>query len=970
MALPISITVNGVDHTLDVGPGKSLLDVLRDDLGLTGAKRACDNGECGSCTVMLAGKSAMSCVIPARRAAGKEVLTIEGLAAAYRAGHSESCGQADLHPLQRSFADSGAAQCGFCIPGMIMEAVPLLERVGEPTRADVARRLARNLCRCTGYVKIIDAVLDASAALRGHCEPTVEPPAVGEAGDGCAPLGARIAKYDSEDHVTGRSRYAADLAAHDALHVKVVRSPHHHARIVNIDTSQAESLPGVKLVLTAADLPEHAQMLAGRPQPFLLAVDKVRFAGEAVVAIAAESAEIADEAVRLVQIDYEVLRPVLDPGSALDPCSEPIHPPSENWTVVSDVRRGDVDAEFARSAAVVEGVYRTAPREHAPMEPEAGVARMEDGVLVIRTPHHHPFAAQHWIARLVGLDPDEVRIICPAMGGNFGHRGDFLHSGLLALTVARTGRPARIVYTREDSLLGSAKAMSYLIKCRTAADKDGHLTAMEAEIIADGGCWIKHRPAGQRAGSSSVAMFAPGPYRMPAARILHLEACTNRPRSIPMRGTNIPDLAFAWESQMDMLAERLGIDLLEFRIRNALENGDSTVTGEVLDESVSAKVALEALRKPYALARERASAAPASQAWRRGIGFAAIWMSMGGGRFEEAGGDWHGLKLGPARAAAALLDDGRIRLRSGIVEKGQGIAMAVRQIAAAELGVPPTMIEMVYGDTALAPFPIATSGQRTMFHAGGAAQLAARQLREAMLAVGAERLAEPADDLAMAGREIISRRTGARLPLVKVAHAFRESGASAEFEAAFTLKPSETGQGPIYSYAAQLVELEVSIETGEVHVDRATYVADPGTVINWQTFEGQVEGGVVMGLSYGLSEAFVPGQTRTLKDYKLPCTRHVPEQVDIVIVEQPVDGGPFGAKGVAEMTASAGIASASNAIAAAIGARCYQAPSRPEVIRAALGAADDASRQPAFPELSEEALIGETDKVSSLSGPH
>jgi CO/xanthine dehydrogenase Mo-binding subunit len=419
-----------------------------------------------------------------------------------------------------------------------------------------------------------------------------------------------------------------------------------------------------------------------------------------------------------------------------------------------------------------------------------------------------------------------------------------------------------------------------------------------------------------------------------------------------MRGTNIPDLAFAWEAQLDMLAQRLGIDPLELRIANALTEGDATITDTVLDESVSARAALVALREPYRQAQARMAAAPADGPWRRGIGIAANWMSMGGGRFEHASGDWHGLKLGPTRAAIGLRADGSFLLRSGIVEKGQGIAVAVRQIAAAELGVPAESVEFLFGDTVAAPFPIATSGQRTMFHAGGAAQRAAHALRTAMLTVAAELLGEPAQQLSIAGGAIVSAG-GGRLPLAELARALPERGLPTDYEAVFALEPSASGAGPIYAYAAQLVELDVNADTGEVRVPRVTYVADPGRVINWQTFEGQVQGGVAMGMSYAFSEGFVPGQTRTLKGYRLPSARTVPAEIDILTVQAPVDGGPFGAKGLAEMTGSAGIASGLNAVAAALGVRCYEVPCRPEIIRAAqqAHAAGGESPQPEFPEI-------------------
>ncbi len=404
-----------------------------------------------------------------------------------------------------------------------------------------------------------------------------------------------------------------------------------------------------------------------------------------------------------------------------------------------------------------------------------------------------------------------------------------------------------------------------------------------------------------------------------------------------MRGTNIPDLAFAWESQMDMLAAKLDLDPLEFRIRNVIESGSSTISGVRLDESVGAKATLEALRAPYAKAQARISAEPPVAPFRRGIGLACIWQSVGGGRGEEGGGGWHGLKLGPVKAGVELLDDGRIRLQSGIVEKGQGISISLAQIAAQELNVDLGRLVMVYGDTMLAPYPIATSGQRTLFHAGGAVQRACQELKKGLVAVAAQELNRLHDTFSFQNGWVVADTDDqVRLSFLTLAKLMRERGIPRHFEGTFTFEKSETFQGPVYGYSSQLTELDVNPNTGQVKVRHVTYVADVGTVINLQCMEGQVDGGVLMGLSYALKEAFVPGETGSLKEYGLPTTKDAPDSVTGIFLEVPVEGGPFGAKGGAEMTASAGIASVANAIANAVGARIYDIPARPAIVLDAL----------------------------------
>jgi CO/xanthine dehydrogenase Mo-binding subunit/aerobic-type carbon monoxide dehydrogenase small subunit (CoxS/CutS family) len=940
----IAITVNGERRELDLDPNRSLLDVLRMDLDLTGAKQGCDDGECGSCAVLLGQRTVMSCLLPVSRVGTKPVLTIEGLAASCRLSGAGEGDLADLHPLQQAFVDFGATQCGFCIPGMIMEAHALISAKPEPTREDIVNRLSRNLCRCTGYVKIVDAVVDAANAVRKGewSRPREE---VEEA------AGARVPKRDSVDQVSGRARYAADLKVPGMLYAKVLRSPHHHARIVRIETSAAAALPGVEAVVTAVDIPARNTMLNARPQTFLFPKDKVRFRGEAVAAVAAVSEEIAEAAVGRIQVEYEIRPALLDPLEAMSDTAPQIHEPFANWVQAAAVTRGDVDRAFAEADVIVESTYQTAPREHAPMEPEAGLAYFDEGDrLVVHAPHHHPFAGQVWLAEMLGIERDRVRVICPAMGGNFGHRGDFLHDGVIALLALKTRKPVRIVYTRAESLLGSCKAHSYHLRYKTAATRDGKLTAVQAQIIGDGGCWIPHPEATTKPSSIKwLGEFAPGPYAVPNAAVTVYEVCTNRPRSNPMRGTHIPDLAFAWESQMDTLAARLRMDPLEFRLRNVIDEGGVTATGQVLDESVGARATLEAVRPAYAAARARARSEPPARPWHRGVGLACIWQVNGGGRGEEAGGGWHGLKFGPAKAAVELTDDGRIRVLCGVVEKGQGISIALAQIAAGALGVSLDTVDMVYGDTFLAPYPVGTSGQRTMFHVGGAIERACTALKAELVRAGAALLGVDATAVDIRGAWVTGRSEPTRrVAVADVARQMRATGRPRRYEGTFVFEKSARGQGPVYGYSTQVVELDVNGATGDVRVQQVTYAADLGKLINPQTWEGQVEGGVMMGLGYALRERFVPGETRTLKQYGLLGIRDAPPRVVSLVVEDPVTGGPFGAKGGAEMTASAGLAAVANAIADATGARVTAMPATSAAVLQAMDSApapSDASRR-------------------------
>jgi CO/xanthine dehydrogenase Mo-binding subunit/aerobic-type carbon monoxide dehydrogenase small subunit (CoxS/CutS family) len=941
-ATSISLTVNGQARDLVVDPRRPLSDVLREDLDLTGAKLACDGGECGSCTVLLGGRGVMSCLLPVGRVGTKEIVTIEGLSACEAAGADPT---AEMHPLQKSFVELGAAQCGFCIPGMIMEASALLKAKPNPTRDDVISRLSRNTCRCTGYSKIVDAVLDAARVMRHEAgtAPAAE--------DGLR-VGARIGKPDGLLHVKGTSKYAADLKREGMLYAKILRSPHHHARIRSIDTSEAEAMEGVHAVITHRDIPGRKTMTNCRPQVYLLAKDKVHFIGSAVAAVAADSEELAIEATRRIKVDYEVLTPVFDPLEALSDESPQLHPPYPNWKLTGRLVTGDVDKGFAEADVVVEGTYTTHPREHAPMEPEAGLGYFdEDGRFTIHSPTHHFYPLKLWLAHVLALSPDRVRVIVPAMGGNFGHRGEFVCMGVIGVLSQKTGRPVKLVFTREESIMGSGKSHSYVLKLKTGARSDGTITALKAEVIANGGGWISNKDGFPIPGNqlTTVSALVPGPYRVSNADIELKEVCTNRPRSGPLRGTNMPDLAFAWESQMQQLAERLNMDPLEIRIINALQVGDTRIDGKVMDECVTAAATMEALRGPYEAARTRAKADPPPLPWRRGIGIGSVFKQFGGGRNSEAdrgaGGEYHGYPLGVTRAGVELHEDGLIQVLTGAVEKGQGITIALAQIAAEAIDVPMSaMMPTLGGDTLMTPYPQATNGQRTTFMAGGAVLSAAKLLREALVAVASDMLGVHSESVTLSGGWASASTDSRRLSMADLAAGLKARGRRLRYESSYTFDKSEKGAGPVMSFASQLTELDVNAETGEIRVDRVTFVADPGRVLNPLVFEGQVDGGVMMGLGYALSEEYTPGESVNFKTYGLPTIKSAPAKVDLIVIENPVFGSPYGIKGAGETTSVAGMPSVANAIADAVGVRVYELPARPGRVLEAIESAAGSTR--------------------------
>ena len=932
----ISLNVNGATHTVEASPDSTLLEVLRNDLDLIGAKQACDVGECGSCIVMFGGKGVMSCLLPARRAQNKPIVTIEGLAE----WHSESKDSpapesSDLHPLQQAFIDLGASQCGYCIPGIIMEASALLAKNANPTRDDVVKRLSRNICRCTGYVKVVEAVLGAAEAIRSGTL------TMKEATIGGPMVGASITRVDDREKVTGEARYAADLKMTGVLHAKVLRSKVHHARIISIDTSAAEAVPGVVAAVTAKDIPGSPEMPNAKPQRFLFPSDKIRFMGEALAAVAAESEEAAEEALSKIIVNYEELPPVLDFRKADDPEAPLINPPEPNTVISRRVISGDAKAAMEKADVVVRNTFSTPRWEHFYMEPEAGLGYIdEDERIFLNFPSHEPFEGHDFVASLLNLDRDRVRIFCPTMGGNFGGREDYMLVGVLALLVHKTRKPVRLVFTREESLLGSSKWFGFYVDCTTGATKDGKLVAIDSQVLVDGGNWSHH--PGQEINDcvGRNIYFLTGPYLVPDVRIETSEACTNSGRAIPIRGITSINAALVHESQMDILAEKLDMDKLDFRIKNALQVGDTLHTGMFLEESVEVKATLEQSKRPYAEARARAEASPPPTPWKRGVGIGTGWRAVGVG--------------GTYSAAAELLESGKVQVLVGAVEKGQGSRTAMAQIAAQELGLPIDAIEVVMGDTIAAPYHHITASQGTITLVGGAVHQASIALKKALIEVASEVLEDSPENMECSGGRVSSTRApGEQLTFQELARHFESKDLPTKYEGSFAYKFAKTyseksglqafdpvtGQGSncdIFAYATCLAELDVNTETGQVKVNRVTYVADSGKIIHPLSFEGQCQGGVVYGQGLALSEQYIPGETRTIKDYGLTSIREAPVEIDVITVEGSYSQGPFGAKGGGEMSDVPIVGAIINGIADATGARVYDLPATPARVLEAL----------------------------------
>ena len=578
--LHLEATINGRKVSRPAKPDQRLLDFLRDDLNLTGNKEGCGAGECGTCSVFVDGVLMKSCLLPVAKAQGAKIETIESLA---RTG--------ELNVLQRAFHQAGASQCGYCIPGMVMAATAALRANPFADREEIKERLGGNICRCTGYQKIVDAVEMARDVQNGRLPASVFAEVDAEAGDY---IGKTVRRIDAPSKVSGRLKYAGDMTMPDMLHVQVLRSPHAHARIVSIDASAAEAMEGVEGVITSADVPgEDGFGVFVNDQP-IMARGKVRYVGEAVAAVAAEDLITAKRALAAIKVEYEQFAPVFDPQEAMRAGAPVVHDYApDNVTKHIPIRVGDVDKGFAESDLVVEETYSTQAIEHAYLEPEAGLAYVDpDGVVTVLSPSQNITHHRHMLARIIAKPVSKVRFIMSPVGGGFGGKEDMIYQGMLALLAMKTGRPVRLVFTREESIAATAKRHPSRTTLRMGLMRDGRINALHMTMICDGGAYGLSTEGVMR----KAAILAAGPYLIANVRVDTYGVYTNNTPSGAFRSFGALQTEFATESHLDICAERLGLDPFEIRRINAMRDGAVTHTGQTLG-SVSLLRCLEAAEK-------------------------------------------------------------------------------------------------------------------------------------------------------------------------------------------------------------------------------------------------------------------------------------------------------------------------------------------------------------------------------------
>ena len=872
----VSFILNDLPQTLAVNPLRRFSDVLREDLGLTGTKVGCDAGDCGACTILVDGEQRYACLTAVGQLEGHNARTVEGLAK-----------NGDLTALQQAFLDEGAAQCGICTPGMLMAAQSLLDRTPNPTEAQVLDALGGVLCRCTGYTKIVEAVLKAGKT--SSSEPT---PPSGSA------VGSRMVKVDGKQKVTGEEIYSADYAPKDSLWLRAIRSPHPRAKFTLAQPEKVlKKYPGIIKILTADDVTGNNGFGIYphiKDQP-VLAKDHVRFRGEAVVALIGERENVESVSEEDLGLTWEPLEAIRGCDAALRGKLEPVQSEIvDNILAEGFLKKNDVEKAFAESFAVAEGVWTTSAVEHGYLEPEAGYATKIGQRLEIFVCTQSPYMDQTEVAQFLGIEPGQVRIIPSAVGGGFGGKLDISVQPLVALAAWILGRPVRSIYTRPESMVSTTKRHPVQMSARAGCSKDGKLTAYEYHGDFNTGAYASWGPTV----ADRVPVHCSGPYFVPNVLSQSRALLTNESPSGAFRGFGTPQAAIANDALLDVLAEKIGMDALEFRIKNALRKGDRTATNQLLENSVGQVECLESLKSRWVKWRKQAEDFNQNNKnVKRGVGCGSAWYGCGNTSLSN-----------PSTIRVGINGEGKLTLYNGAMDIGQGTNTIMVQICADALGLPASQFEYVMGDTDLTADAGKTSASRQAFVSGKATQLAGEHLRGQII-----QLAEASENATLyleqngsvgSGKLIVEDESGEHV-IVLADILPQTNGDVLTGEGTFdppTTTLDENGQGSpyaTYGFGAHIAEVEVDTLLGTTKVLRLAAAHDVGKTINPTQVEGQIQGGIAQGLGMALMEEYVQCVSENLHDYLMPTVGDMPE-IEIILIEDPEPLGPYGAKGIGE----------------------------------------------------------------------
>jgi putative selenate reductase molybdopterin-binding subunit len=1003
MKMKIDLRVNDSWHEFEAAPGDSLLKALR-SLGYYGVKHGCESGECGACSVLLDGRPVNSCVTLAAQAAGHRLETIEAIGEHPEQGWRISGG---LHPIQQAFVESGAIQCGYCTPAQVLAAKQLLERNPNPSEAEVREALSGVLCRCTGYLKPVQAVLQAAAVLRGERPGDLVgeagglaglalPPAGDEPGGHTSDFGVQTEvrtrvlpkvvvtpqsqtwqqvgkperKVDAVKLVQGKPAFAADFEKRGLLYARVLHSPHAHARILHIDASRARQLQGVAAVLTWEDIPRVVYSTAGQSDPIPGPLDtfsldhKVRFVGDRVAFVAAESDAIAEQALGLIEVEYEILPPLFDSREAQKEGAPRLHDEEEyvnfagsdaSKNLAAEIRIdiGDVEKGFAEADYIFEGDYEVPKVQQAHIEPHVVVTYWdEDDRLVIRTSTQVPFHVRRILAPVLNLPVKRIRVIKPRIGGGFGGKQEVLIEDVAAHLTIATGRPVIYEYTREEEFTAARSRHPMRIHLKTGVKSDGTITANAMYALSDTGAYGCHAlTVTGNTGHKAMALYVgDGPYRQsPNIRFYADIVYTNHPPAGAFRGYGVPQGFWPVERQMEKIARQLRLDPIEFRLKNTLRAGElhpfSTAWSEGREprpETIETCALEECVRQGKALLAwdqkfgdPEWHSVPGKPHLRRGIGVALVMQGTAIPYLDMGG------------ASIKMNDDGSFNLLVGATDLGTGSDTVLGQIAAEVLGVPLEDVIVYSSDTDFTPFDKGAYASSTTYISGTAvaqaAEIVADRIKaraarlfntESVKVEGTERSNLQPSTLNISDIRLFDRKAiapdGRWRSLAEIAHNALHHEDQEQIMGVASYK-SPVSPPP---FAAQFAEVTVDRQTGQVMVDKLLMAVDSGVIVNPITASGQIEGGMTQALGYAVCEEMRYDQDgrareRDLRTYHIFQADEMPE-LETVFVETFEPSHPFGVKAVAEIPMDGVAPAVGNAVVDACGADVDEIPLTPE----------------------------------------
>ena len=904
----VSFTLNHEEKVLEVNPASRLSDVLRNKLGCISTKVGCNAGDCGSCTVLVNSQAVCSCLISIAQVEGSAVETLEGISK-----------DENLTRLQKSFLRFGASQCGICTPGMLMAAKAILEVNPFPNKKEVEDALGGVLCRCTGYRKIVEAVMYAN-----------QPDKKKTTNASSSRIGASLPYIDGLPKVNGKLKYGSDKYPEDTLHIFVVRSPYHCAEFEIGDKEIFVSQNvGIVDVIDKSDIP--GRNCFGVIPPFadqpVFADGVVRYRGEAIAAVvgsleALEKMDLCSFPVKWRELHYS-----LTPEESLE-CSKPdIHPDRQgNVLVRGYVEKGNVVKGLEEAVHSVRISCSTPFIEHGYIEPEAGFCIKKNGRLEIFGCTQAAQMDRESLAEIMDLSISDIRVIPSACGGGFGSKLDLSFQPFVAIAAWKLGVPVRISYNRIESMQSTTKRHPSKIELEVGCDQHGYLTGFKFNGVFNTGAYASWGPTV----ANRVPVHASGPYYVKNYCAKSVAVHTNTVPSGAFRGFGVPQSAIAQEIAFDQLADKVGIDRLEFRLRNALRNGQPTTTGQIFEQGVGITACLEALHLTWLQARREArefNRSVASSVIKRGVGIGTCWYGCGNTSLPN-----------PSTIRMGIKNTGAIVLHQGAMDIGQGANTVITQISAEALGVPIEAFSILDCDTDITPDCGKTSASRQTFITGMAAKLAGAKLREKIL-----RLANVSEKAKIipAERKLLLNDKGDCRTIDLAAMDENEFGYVVMAEETFD-PPTSTldgkGQGnpyAVYGYGAQVVQLSVDLNLGIISLDKITSAHDVGRAINPLLVEGQIEGGVAQGIGLAIMEEFVPGKTENLHDYLIPTFGDMPDFENFILeIEEPL--GPYGAKGLGEHVLIPTAPAILNAVRDATGAVITELPATPDKVLKAI----------------------------------